>query len=93
MIKSTTILIKKEKLPWRTIEDNTIIVDLDREKVIDLDGAAKTIWDSIDGNNSMDDIVSALTEIYSVSRKNALEDTVSFAEELLERGLIYEKKS
>jgi hypothetical protein len=91
MIKSTTILNKKERLPWRTIENNTIIVDLNREKVIDLDSVAKEIWDGIDGNNSIDDIVSKIMDTYIVSKETALEDTTSFAGELLHKGLIYEQ--
>ncbi len=90
MIKNTTILTKKDRLPWRAIENSIIIVDLTHEKVINLDGVAKTIWDWVDGKNTVNDIVSAITEIYDVSRKNALKDTVSFVEELLQRGLVYE---
>lgn len=91
MITNTTIFVKKARLPWRVIEEHAIIVDLDREKVIDLGGVAKDIWDSIDGNTSIDDMTARVTGAYDVSREDALQDILEFTGQLLGRGLIHEK--
>lgn len=93
MLKDSTILNKKKKLPWRNIENNIIIVDLDREKVLDLDNSAKEIWELIDGKKSITDIAENLIEKYDISKQDIVKDIISFINELLKRELVYEEKS
>ncbi len=90
MIEGGKIYIKRNKLPWRIIEDEAVIVDLDRNAVLQLNETARVIWEAIDGNNSVDRIAYNLTEQYDIDSANAYKDTVGFINNLAERGLIYE---
>lgn len=92
MLRKTTILTKKERLPWRTLGGEAVIVDLDREKVLCLDGTAGSIWELIDGFATLEAIALKLTREYDVNMVTALEDVAAFAGELLARGLVHEKQ-
>ena len=89
MILEHKVIYKQKKLPWREIEGEVIIVDLDKETVLNLNETGKEIWNSINGTLSAADITKKLTEIYEVEDAQAKKDVTIFIDKLLEKGLIH----
>jgi len=89
MTSENKVIYKQKKIPWREIEGEVIIVDLDKENVLNLNATGKEIWNSINGTLSAADITQKLTEIYEVEEAQAKKDVTLFINKLLEKGLIH----
>ena len=89
MITDETILHKQKKIPHRIIEDELIIVDINKETVIQINETGKTIWELIDGSNTITKIIKELLNNYDVSEKKATADVFEFANKLSNKELVY----
>src|SRR3989442_2792559 len=85
-----TRLVKNEKIPWRIIEKDAILIDLEEGEVIRLNPVAAEIWNAIDGTRTMDDIVAHICRTFEVSERKARRGVHRFAKQLLRQGLIQE---
>lgn len=88
MIKINSVLNKKEKIPWRIIEDEAVIVDINSGNVIQLNEAGSEVWASIDGKRNVKEIVKCICDSFEVDEKKAQSDIIDFSEKLSEKGLI-----
>ncbi len=86
-----TRLVKNEKIPWRIIEKDAILIDLEEGEVIRLNPVAAEIWNAIDGTRTMDDIVAHICRTFEVSERKARRDVHRFAKQLLRQELIQEE--
>ena len=91
MIPKQTILLKKEKMPCRTIENVVVIIDLAQEKVLQLTDVGKDIWNLIDGKNTIENIIENIIDVYDVKRQTAEKDVKYFVDKLITKGLILEE--
>ena len=89
MIPNNAKIHKKEKIPWRIIENEVIIVDIEREDVLQLNEVGQQIWCLIDGTRSLTGITKEITDIYDADEKVAEKDVAEFIKRLSEKGLIY----
>jgi hypothetical protein len=73
-------------LPEQQVEGILILPERGQIKVVNEIGAR--IWSLIDGQSSIQDIASKITDEYQVGLEDALRDTLVFMKELEERGLV-----
>jgi len=85
--------IKDKNFVTRRIADETIIVPL-RSKVADLDSiytlneVGTLIWELMDGQKNVNQIVESICNAYEVTTEEAEKDTLNFLNSLKEAGLI-----
>jgi hypothetical protein len=84
---------KNDKLAWRTIEDETVIMLLtnqleDGEIVNTLNKTATRIWELIDGKNSEEDLILKIIKEYDIEAKKAKAEVKKFLNILYKKQLI-----
>lgn len=72
----------------RMVDQEAVLVLPERGKVKVLNEVGAYIWSRVDGNQSVSEIAAQVSGAYAVSQQEAEADTLSFLEELAERGLI-----
>lgn len=77
---------------WRVLEDGAVIVTPRAGNVRVLNRVGTTIWQLINGENSLADIEWELIHQYDVPVEQARADLMTFIEELERRDLIRWKK-
>jgi hypothetical protein len=75
------------RLAARLIEGKGVVIVIDRQELHTLNGVGMRVFELADGR-SVEEIATALTEEFAVSRKQALADAGSFVRELLEMGAL-----
>lgn len=88
MISLDSRVSRKKSIPWRMIEDEAVLVDIDRGEVIQLDEVGAQVWKDIDGNLSVGEIVSAVCSRFEVAKDTAAADILEFLNELSQKGAI-----
>jgi hypothetical protein len=73
---------------WRVIEDETLILNLDTGQVSVLNPVGGQIWELMDGNWNMDEIVGYVGQAYDVPRQQVEQDVERFVQELLSREML-----
>ena len=80
---------KKKSIPWRMIEEEAVLVDIEKGEVIQLDQVGARIWEAIDGSVRVSGIIDAVCSEFEVDKDTATVDVLEFLNELSERGAIY----
>ena len=83
--KNATI---SEKLIWRQVDENTIIVTPQNGQMRVLNGVGSTIWQLLTQGQSTEAIIEHLVAHYAVSAEQAGADLAKFLTELEERNLL-----
>lgn len=89
MINPTAVYAKKEKIPWRVIDNEAVIVHLSGNSVLQLNDVGRYIWERIDGTTRLSEIVRSVVEAYETDRTTASADATVFIEQLVEKDLVY----
>ena len=82
------ILAKAPTSAWRLIAGEAVILSLDTKVLRGLNDVGSRVWDLIDGQRSVDDIVDVIVEEFDVPRAQAAADIHTFTGELLDKGLV-----
>ncbi len=93
MLTVETRLTKSEKIPWRLIEEEAILLDLDEGEVLRLNPVGAEIWNAIDGTRSVAEIVAHICRTFEVSHRTARRDVDRFLKQLLRHELVEERLS
>ncbi len=92
MVSLDSPVFKKKNVPWRIIEEEALLVDVDKGEVIYLNEIGASIWGKIDpeggAKTSVNDIVDHICSEYTVKRPEAETDVVEFLENLAKKGVI-----
>ena len=88
MIDSNSVVFKNKKVPWRIIESEAVLVNIDGAEVIHLDEVAAQIWRAIDGNNTLNEIVDIIYNVFEAEKSVIQKDTVDLLSRLLKKGII-----
>ena len=80
--------VKNEDLAWRMIDDEAILVDIDGEEVAHLNEVAAQIWDVLDGEKSVADIIEHIRSKFEVGRDKARKDVLAFLNKLIKREMV-----
>ncbi len=91
MLPLDTIILKNERVPWRIIEGEAILVKVDSGEVIHLNEVAAEIWRIIDGKRKISEIVDHIQKDFDVDREEAEKDTLEFIQSLSDINLVTEK--
>jgi len=86
---------KNQDIITRTITGELFIVPVrgklaDMQRIFTLNPVAEYIWNSLDGQTSIEDIRKGVVSVYEVDEEQADEDIRDFVTELLEADLIRE---
>lgn len=84
---------KNKNLAWRIIDAETVVVPLDNqpyngESLNVFNTTATRVWEFIDGNNSIADIIKKITDEYEIEYKEAENQVKDFFCSLLQRKFI-----
>jgi len=90
---SNRYFVREKDLVTRTIAGETIIVPVknnvgDLDSIYALNEVGSTIWELIDGKNSIVQIVEVVCDVYDVTSEVAKEDISDFLSTLETSGLI-----
>ncbi len=91
MFPLDAIILKNERVPWRIIEGEAILVKVDSGEVIHLNEVAAEIWRIIDGKRKISEIVDHIQKDFDVDREQAEKDTLEFIKSLSDINLVTEK--
>lgn len=84
---------KKETIASRRIADESFLVPVcgqpsDMEKIFILNSLAAFIWQRLDGEHTIDELLTEIVEQFAVEREQARLDTVEFIGQLQEQNLL-----
>ena len=80
--------IDKEKIYWRNIGDEAVILNIDSGIYYTLDKVGKIAWDMITNSKSDDEIIKKIVSAYDVDEKTATRDLKDFLKMLKKEKLI-----
>ena len=80
--------IKNKKAVNRLIKDETIILGLESQIIYITNKTGSLIWKSINGKTTIAEIIEKIADEFSVTRKQAKRDVISFINRLIKHGLI-----
>ena len=76
---------KNEKIPWRLIEDEAVLVNIENDEVIHLNEVAAEVWSAIDGTKTISQIIDQIYEKFEVEKEAAEQDVLDCLNQLLEK--------
>ena len=82
---------RNEQIIDGELDDNQVMMHLDKGKYFGLDPVAKKIWQLIENPKSIDEITSVLLDEFEVMPEQCLEDVQAFLEKAIQFDII--KKS
>jgi hypothetical protein len=80
--------LREDRVFWQKVQDEIIILDLDRSTYSRLNGSGTFLWELLRESFSEDDMVDALMRRYDVDGARAQEDVRAFVETLKANGLL-----
>jgi hypothetical protein len=75
-------------IAWQTIDEETVLLDVDGRRLIGLNETGARIWALMDGTRSVDAISRVLADEFETSVETATEDVRAFLEELVQLGAV-----
>jgi len=81
------ILAKSPTTAWRLIEGEAVILSLETKVLRGLNPVGSRVWELIDGQRSVEEIITAIVQEFDVTPQAAAEDVKRFVQELLDKGL------
>ena len=88
MLGLETRLSKNEKIPWRLIEGQAILLDGEEGELIRLNEVGSEIWKAMDGRRTIGDITQHIAASFDVSERQAQKDVRRFVRLLLRQELV-----
>lgn len=88
MLKLNSRLSKARDIPWKIIEKEAVLVDIDEREVIRLDEVGAEIWKFIDGNNTVEDIINRIYKNFEAEKKKIEKDAFNFLKKLIAMEIV-----
>jgi hypothetical protein len=79
---------RSEDTTWSTYENETIVLNLETGMYFTLNPVASILWDALDGNRALPDLVAFICREYEVDPSRAEKDIRSILEFFKENSLI-----
>jgi hypothetical protein len=97
MPKVDQVFLRNENFVFRQIDDETILVPIkdnlgDMGSIYNLNEVGAFIWEHFDGQKTIGDIKSRITNEFEISEQEAHQDLIEFVDQLKEIGAIIHKK-
>lgn len=86
---------RKDRVVTRKILDDTILVPIrgnlaDMQRIFSLNPVAEHVWENLDGEKKMGEILDTILDRFDVDRQTASADFENFIDELAKENLIVE---
>ncbi len=87
------IFKKRSSVVTRTIADETILVPIsgniaNMQHIFSLDSVGELIWENLDGQTALDQIVLKIVDDFEIDIDTATKDCIEFVNNLLESELV-----
>ena len=80
---------RKKNLAWRKIEDEVVIIDLEKDRQFhELNDTAALIWELCDGETSVSAIAETIAENFEIAPEDAQLEVNEFITLLTEKALL-----
>ena len=83
-----TVLKVPPHVVSRVVDDETVLLNLESGIYFGVDEVGQRIWQLVGEGKTLREVVEAVVGEYDVSRSQAEDDVLAFAETLIERGLL-----
>jgi len=80
--------IRRTELRLRDEDTRSVLIDVERGTTHVLNPTARAIWELCDGTTTLDELVDAICQVFSVSHGVALRDVAAVLAQLEEAGLV-----
>ncbi len=88
MISPDCRLSRKKSVPWRIIDEEAVLIDIDKGEVFQLNDVGALIWQTMDGNITVNGLINEVCARFDVDRDKASLDVFEFIDELCRRGAV-----
>ena len=92
MVSIKSQIISKKDIPWRIIEEEALLVDVQRGEVVHLNEVGAEIWKVInekkDEKTSVEKLIEHICSQFEIDENTAEKDVLDFVNELVEKGLV-----
>lgn len=88
MIDLNTTIKRVRKIDATDFNDEKVMMDIENGKYYALNEVGSSIWDKIESNILVSDIVEKLLEEYDVSKEECIEEVLNYLNKLEEENLI-----
>lgn len=82
------IVAKAPSTAWRIIEGEAVILSMETKILQGLNPVGSRVWELIDGQRSLEEIVAVIVQEFDVAPPEAAQDVRGFIQELLDRALV-----
>lgn len=86
-MKSSVIVKRGEDTPWNIVDDEVVLLNLDSGHYYSLNESGRRVWELLDGENTIPDIINAICEEFDVEEQEATKDINTLIDELLKEKL------
>lgn len=80
--------LRQEELVWRTVEDETVILDLRKSNYFALNASAGFLWQRLEDGSSESELVDTLVGAFDLDEAAAIVDVREFITGCVGRGLV-----
>jgi len=87
-VDADSVVRRHPDLPYRVVDDEVVMLDLDQGKYFGLDSVGSRIWELAEQPVSVGDLCTRLLEEFDVSAEQCLEDVLGFLEQMVEHELV-----
>lgn len=88
VLEHNTCIFRNEKIPWRIIEGEAILVEISTGEVIHLNEIGAEVWNYLDDKKQISEIIQHICDIFEVDKEVAQKDVLEFIQLLLDKGLV-----
>ncbi len=81
-----------DRLAWRIIDGECIIMNPDAGSVFNLNEVGARIWELLEDNRKIEKVVACITNEFDINIQQAREDTLSFIKQLLGNNFVIKKR-
>ncbi len=81
-------LAQNPKTAYRTIKDESVIVDLNNSLLYSLNPVASIIWEMSNGKTEIKQIIDRVKNEFDIERSVAEGDCMEFADDFIQKGLL-----
>jgi len=82
------IPVKPRSVASRIIDKEAVVVLLDKQETIVFNEVGSRIWEIMDGKKNIAELAYIIASEFDTSYPQALQDTVEFAKDLEQRGIV-----
>jgi len=79
---------RNDNIAWRVIEGEALVVDPKDSMIYPLNPVGARIWQLLDGEKNISDIISVINEEFEADKLIIQADTLDFLKDLLDKGMV-----